>query len=109
MVEWMIKTIKHGITTLSRLLEYVKNWDLQIQHVLFGYKCGMQASTKFSPFLWSLLDVHLKVDNHLNMLTQELDMEVGVKKMVEQVIAKMELIIGMHKTIMGNVEKSHQK
>ncbi len=51
----------------------------------------------------------LKVDNHLNMLTQELDMEVGVKKMVEQVIVKMELIIGMHKTIMGNVEKPHQK
>jgi hypothetical protein len=42
------------------------------------------------------------------MLTQELDTKVGIKKMVEQVIAKMKLIIRMHKTIMGNVEKVHQ-
>jgi hypothetical protein len=29
--------------------------------------------------------------------------------MVEQVIAKMKLIVGMHKAILGNVEKVQQK
>jgi hypothetical protein len=29
------------------------------------------------------------MDNHLNMLTQEFDVEVGVKQMAEQVISKM--------------------
>jgi hypothetical protein len=46
------------------------------------------------------------MDNHLNMLTQEFDVEVGVKQMAEQVISKMELIGGMHKAILGNVEKA---
>jgi hypothetical protein len=53
MAELMIKTIKHSIIVLFGFLEYVKSWDLQLQEVLCGYKCGMQVSTKFSP-LWSL-------------------------------------------------------
>jgi hypothetical protein len=44
----------------------------------------------------------LKMDNHLNMLTLEFDAEVRVGRW--QVIVKMELIVGMHKAILGNVE-----
>ncbi len=70
----------------------------------------MQANTKFLPFMIITgCTLKLKVDNHLNMLTQEFDAKVGVEQMVEQIIAKMELIVGMHKAILGNVEKAQQK
>ncbi len=32
-----------------------------------------------------------------------------MEKMVKQVIAKMELIVGVHKNILGNVKKTQQK
>ncbi len=76
----MIKTIKHGITMLSKLPKYAKSWDSQLQWVLFGYRCGMQANIKFSPFMiLTGCTFKLKVDNHLSMLTQEFDAEVGVE------------------------------
>ncbi len=53
--------------------------------------------------------LRLKMDNHLNMLTQEFDAEVGGNQMAEQIISKIELIVGMHKAILGNVEKAQQK
>jgi hypothetical protein len=62
----MIKMIKHGVTMLSSLLEYINRWDSQLQWVLFGYWCGMQAHTKFSPFMiLSRRMPKLKVDNYL--------------------------------------------
>lgn len=70
----------------------------------------MQANTKFSPFM--ILNRYIPkfmVENHLSMFTQEIDVEIRVEKMVEQVIAKMELIIEMHKTIIENVKKVQQK
>jgi hypothetical protein len=51
MGERLIKTIKHEITVMSTFQENASNWDLQILKVLFGYKCGIQASTKFFPFM----------------------------------------------------------
>jgi hypothetical protein len=40
----------------------------------------MQANTKFSPFMiLTECTPKLKVDNHLSMLTQEFDAEVGVE------------------------------
>jgi hypothetical protein len=47
----MIKTIKHGITVLTTNLANVDCWDEHLAKVLFGYKCGVQVSTKFSPFM----------------------------------------------------------
>jgi hypothetical protein len=78
--------------------------------MLFGYKCGMHANTKFSPFKILIgCTPKFKVENHLSMLTQEFDVEIGVEQMTEQIIAKMEMIVGMHKAILGNVEKPQQK
>ncbi len=51
MVERLIKTIKHGITILSTTPENIDCWDEQLAKVMFGYRCGIQASTKFSPFM----------------------------------------------------------
>jgi hypothetical protein len=50
----------------------------------------------------------MKVDNDLNMLTHEIDEEIGNEKMAN-VIVKMVPIARMHKTISGNVEKAQQK
>jgi hypothetical protein len=49
--ERLIKTIKHKITVMSTFQENVSHWDLRLLKVLFGFKCGIQASTKFSPFM----------------------------------------------------------
>jgi hypothetical protein len=46
MAERMIKTIKHGITILAADAANVNCWDEHLAKVLFGYKCGVQASTK---------------------------------------------------------------
>jgi hypothetical protein len=51
MVERMIKTLKHGITVLAADPANVNCWDEHLAKVLFGYRCGVQASTKFSPFM----------------------------------------------------------
>jgi hypothetical protein len=46
MAERMIKTIKHGITVLDSATANNDCWDEQLAKVLFGYRCGIQASTK---------------------------------------------------------------
>jgi hypothetical protein len=51
MAERMIKTIKHGITVLAMNPTSVDCWDEHLAKVLFGYRCGVQASTKISPFM----------------------------------------------------------
>jgi len=51
MAECMIKTIKHGITVLAANPASMNCWDQQLAKILFGYRCGIQSSTKFSPFM----------------------------------------------------------
>jgi hypothetical protein len=51
MAECLIKTIKHGITVLSVVPDNANCWDEQLAKVMFGYRCGIQSSTKFSPFM----------------------------------------------------------
>ncbi len=51
MAERMIKTLKHGITVLAANPANVNCWDEHLAKVLFGYQCGVQSSTKFSPFM----------------------------------------------------------
>jgi hypothetical protein len=70
----------------------------------------MHANTKFSPFMILIgCTPKLNVENHLSMLTQEFDAEIRMEQMTKQIIAKMEMIVGMHKAILGNVEKPQQK
>ncbi len=45
----MIKTLNNGLSVVSST--NLDNWDLQLPWFLFGYRCGVQASTKFSPFM----------------------------------------------------------
>jgi len=45
----MIKTLKNGLFVVSSI--DLDNWDLQLPRILFGYRCDVQASTKFSCFM----------------------------------------------------------
>jgi hypothetical protein len=74
MAERMIKTIKHGITVLAVNPANVDCWDEHLAKVLFGYRCGVQASTKFSPFMiLNGRSSRLRADNYLNALTDVID------------------------------------
>jgi hypothetical protein len=51
MAERLIKIIKHGVTILSATPDNTNYLDEQLAKVMFGYRCEMQSSTKFSPFM----------------------------------------------------------
>jgi hypothetical protein len=79
MAERMIKTIKHGITVLATNPANVDCWDEHLAKVLFGYRCGVQASTKFSPFMvLTGRSPRFRADNYLSALTGVVDDGVDV-------------------------------
>jgi hypothetical protein len=72
MAERMIKTIKHGINVLAVIPANMDCWDQQLAKVLFGYRCGIQTSTKFSPFMILIgRTPRLRANNYLQALTTE--------------------------------------
>jgi hypothetical protein len=80
MAERLIQTIKHGITVLATTPGSVDCWDEHLAKILFGCKCGIQASTKFSPFMiLTGRTPHLRVDNYLHALTVVTDDDVDVE------------------------------
>jgi hypothetical protein len=104
MVERLIKTIKHGITVLAATPGTMDCWDEHLAKVLFGYRCGIQSSTKFSPYMiLTGRTPRLKVDNYLQALTEEADDNVDIKVMAAQFLQKMQLIASIHKNVLFNV------
>jgi len=49
MMERMIKTLKNGLFVVS--FTNLDNWDFQLPHILFSYRCGVHVNTKFFPFM----------------------------------------------------------
>ncbi len=85
MAERLIKTIKHGITVLSAVPDNANCWDEQLAKVMFGYKCGIQSSTKFSPFMiLTRRTSRLRADNNLHSLTAKVYDTADVETIVEQ-------------------------
>jgi hypothetical protein len=85
MVECLIKTIKHGITIFCATPKNIDCWDEQLAKVMFGYRCGIQASTKFSPF--RIMTGHtpcLKANNYLHSLAIVIDDNVDVEVVAAQ-------------------------
>lgn len=75
---------------MSIFQKNASNWDLQSFKVLFGYKFGIQANPKFSPFMVLIgCTLKLKVDDQLCMLIQTFDEEMNVEQLIEQMITKM--------------------
>jgi hypothetical protein len=110
MAERMIKTIKHGITVLATNPENVDCWDEHLAKVLFGYRCGVQASTKFSPFMvLTGRSPRLRADNYLSALTSTVDDEVDVEQVATQFLEKVKLIASIHESVLINVEQAQKK
>jgi len=85
MVERMIKTIKHGITVLAATPANMDCWDQQLAKVLFGYRCGIQTSTKFFPFMiLTGRTPRLRADNYLQALNAETDDGVDMEAVAAQ-------------------------
>jgi hypothetical protein len=107
MVERLIKTIKHGITVLSAIPENANCWDEHLAKVMFGYRCGIQSSTKFSPFMILIgRTPRLKADNYLHSLTAVVDDTTDAKITTEQFMHKMKLIANIHENLLLNVEQA---
>jgi len=85
MAKRLIKTIKHGITIFSTTPKNVDCWDEQLAKVMFGYRCGIQVSTKFSPFMIMIgCKPHLKANNYLHSLIVVVDDNVDVEIIATQ-------------------------
>ncbi len=108
MAKRMIKTIKHGITVLATNPANVDCWDEHLAKVLFGYMCGVQASTKFSPFMvLTGRSPRLKADNYLSALTGVVDDGVEyVGQIAAQFLEKVKLIASIHENVLLNVEQA---
>ncbi len=78
--------------------------------VLFGYRCGVQASTKFSPFMiLAGRSPRLMADNYLNALTDTIDDGAGVEDAAAQFLEKVRLITSIHESVLLNVEQAQKK
>jgi len=105
----MIKTIKHGITVLATNPTNVDRWDEHLAKVLFGYRCGVQASTKFSPFMvLTGRSPRLRADNYLSALTGVVDDGVDVGQIAAQFLEKVKLIASIHENVLLNVEQAQK-
>jgi hypothetical protein len=110
MAERMIKTLKHGITILAANPANVNCWDEQLAKVLFGYQCGVQSSTKFSPFMvLTGRSPRLKADNCLDNLTNVIDDTSTVDDMAAQFLEMVRLIASIHEHVLLNVEQAQKK
>jgi hypothetical protein len=85
MAEHMIKTIKHGITVLATTPGNVDCWDDHLAKILFGYRYGIQTSTRFLPFMiLTSRTPRLRADNYLHALTVETDVSAKVEVVAAQ-------------------------
>jgi hypothetical protein len=107
MAERLIQTIKHGVTILSSTPDNTDRWDEQLAKVMFGYRCGVQSSTRFSPFMiLTGRTPRLRADNYLQALTTEIDDTTNVETMAEQFVQKVTLIASIHETVLRNIEQA---
>ncbi len=78
----------HGFIVLSST--HIQGWDTQFLRIVFGYQCGVHASTRYSPYMVLIgRNPKLIVDNNLNGLCDVVDEHVGSKEMAKYMIQKM--------------------
>jgi hypothetical protein len=88
----------------------IRDWDLLLTRIFFGYRCGIQANTKYSPFLvLTGRTPRLTIDNSLNGLCDVFDEQKSLEIMAYQMILKMQLIASVHKSLLENVEYAQRK
>jgi hypothetical protein len=110
MAERMIKTLKHDITVLAANPTNTNCWDEHLAKVLFGYRCGVQASMKFSPYMiLTGRSPRLKADNYLNTLTDVIDDSSNVEDTAVRFLEKVKLIASIHEDVLLNVEQAQKR
>jgi hypothetical protein len=103
MVERLIKTIKHGLTIM--VATNIQDWDLLLPRIFFGYRCGIEANTKYSPFMvLTGRMLRFTIDNNLSGLCDVFDEQENSKVITMQMIFKMRLIASVHKILLKTVE-----
>jgi len=108
MVELLIKTIKHKLTVMAAT--NIHDWDSLLPRIFFGYRRGIQANTKHSPFMVLIGCMpRLTIDNSLSGLCNVFDEQASPRVMVDQMIFKMQLIASVHKSLLENVEHAQKK
>jgi hypothetical protein len=110
MAERMIKTIKHGIIVLAATPTNVDCWDEHLAKIMFGYRCGVQARTKFSPLMiLTGRTPRLRANNYLHALTDVTDDGVDVEVAAAQFLQNVELIASIHENVLLNVEQAQKQ
>ncbi len=98
------------IWILSTTPENANYWDEQLTKAMFGYRCGIQTSIKFSPLMiLTRRTPQLRVDNYLHSMIAIVDDTANAKTIVEQFLQKMKLITSIHENVLLNVEQAQQK
>jgi hypothetical protein len=101
---------ENNINEIQNSNEMSYTWDEHLAKVLFGYRCGVQASTKFSPFMTLTgRSPRLKADNCLNALTGAVDDETSIEHIAAQFLEKVRLIASIHESVLLNVEQAQKK
>jgi hypothetical protein len=105
MVERMIKTLKNGLFVMSST--NLDNWDFQLLRIFFGYRNGVQASTKFSPFMVMTRKTPIfTCDNSLATFTNVEEEEFTLEEMTQLTVEKLKLISNMHSSVLENVDQA---
>jgi hypothetical protein len=108
MVERMIKTLKNGLYVVSSI--NLDNWDLQLLWILFDYRSGVQASTKFSPFMvLTGRTPRLTYDNNLVAFTNVEAEKFTLEEMTQLMVEKLKFISNMHSYVLKNVDQTHKR
>jgi hypothetical protein len=88
MVERLIKTIKQGLMVMATT--NIQSWNLLLPMIFFGYQCGIQTNTKYSPFMvFTRCAPKLTIDNTLNRLHDVFYEFVSPKVMAKHMVQKM--------------------
>jgi hypothetical protein len=85
-------------------------WDEQLAKVMFGYRCKIQANTKFSPFMILIRRTPcIRANNYLHSMIVVVDETIDAETIAKQFMQKMKLITSIHENILFNVEHAQQK
>ncbi len=78
--------------------------------VMFGYRCGIQASTKFFPFMvLTGRTPRFTCDNGLFTFTNVEEEELTFEEMMQLLVEKFKLISNMHSFVLENVEQTQKR
>jgi len=78
--------------------------------MLFGYRCGVQANTKFSPFMvLTRRTPRLTCDNGLFAFINVEKDELTLDEMTQLMVEKFKLIFDMYSYVLENVDQAQKR